>query len=521
MSHGSSSCCNNLGFHRALGRGLLRYIAKFCSVVLLSSAVVSPLAAATGAEGTARPNILLIYTDDQTFRTLGCYRDAGAWPWVETPSIDRLAAEGVRFETCYGAAWCTPSRASLLTGRYQHAIQGLRGTAVLEAEYDPKVCRFWPAELRRSGYTTAMIGKWHVSRDAGHGRDWDHSVVWNQADIVGDWYNDQPLSIDGREKQVVPGYSTDVYTQHAVDFVQRKHSAPWYLWLCYNAPHLPNTVAPRHRSKYADAEVPIPSDMFGPRADVPTWQRAFTQWKPGPDGGPPLYGKSSLPENVRAYNRLVSAVDEGVGRLLKTLAETKQLDDTLILFTSDQGFAWGEHGFAWKVGPYDACLRMPLLVRWPKVAVPGGVCKHPVTIVDVAATVTAAAEATIPWKLQGHDLRPLLERPDAAWNFPAFMEHTRWEFGDDADGTHGRPEMRGVPWWTFVRRGRYKYVRTLVENEIEELYDLERDPHERVNLAVQAEHQSRLVEYRDLLRDELRRTEASWSDTLPPPRAAN
>jgi len=482
-------------------------------------AAVAWLGAGEPIGAAERPNILLIYTDDQSYRTLGCYRDAGGWPWVETPAIDRLANEGVRFYTCYGAAWCTPSRGSLLTGRYQHGIQGARMTAVLKGSYDPEVCRFWPAELRKSGYATAMIGKWHFGHDAGHGREWDHSVVWDQADIGGNWYDDQLLSIDGAAKRKVPGYSTDVYTQYAVDFVRRDHDKPWCLWLCYNAPHLPNTVAPRHRERYAEVDVPIPADVFGPREGRPAWQRDYTQWKPGPDGLP-LYGGKPLPEMVRGYNRLVSAVDEGVGRILAGLAETGQLDDTLIVFTSDQGFAWGEHGFAWKVGPYDACLRAPLLVRWPGKAKAGGVCPHPVTIVDVASTVVAAAGVEVPWKMHGHDLRPLLEEPTRAWSEPAFMEFTRWEFGAETDGTQGRPDLRDVPWWLFVRQGRYKYVRTLVDDEIEELYDLHADPDEQRNLAASQDHQGTLVEMRGRLLAELRRTEAGMVDRLPAPRGA-
>lgn len=497
---------------------LLRPLAAFVFCSIQTAIAWMPHATANGADQARRPNILLIYTDDQSFRTLGCYRDVGGWPWVETPAIDRLARDGVRFDTCYGAAWCTPSRASLLTGRFQHGVQGVRLTKVLEGSYDPQVCRFWPAELRKAGYQTAMIGKWHLGHDAGHGREWDHSVVWDQADIVGDWYNDQQLSIDGAPKQKIPGYSTDVYTQHAVDFVRREHPKPWCLWLCYNGPHLPNTVHPRHRERYAEAEVPIPAEVFGPREGRPAWQRDYTQWKPS-DDGVPLYSGKPLPEMVRGYNRLVSAVDEGVAKLLAAIDETGQLDDTLIVFTSDQGFAWGEHGFAWKVGPYDACLRAPLLVRWPKVAQPGGKCPHPVTIVDVAATVVAAAQVEVPWKMHGHDLRPLVEQPTRACTEPAFMEHCRWEFGDQTDGTHGFPEMRGVPWWLFVRQGKYKYIRTLVDDEIEELYDLERDPNELVNLALRDEHQSRLAEFRDLLLAELRRTDAGMVDRLPAPRS--
>src|SRR5262245_55103925 len=125
------------------------------------------------SQPATRPNILFIYTDDHSWRTLSCYKEDGAWPWIETPNIDRLAAEGVRFTHAYGGAWCTPSRAAFLTGLFPHAIKGLKITSTYEGTRDPAVCRFWPAELRRSGYSTAVIGKWHVTRDTGHGRDWE------------------------------------------------------------------------------------------------------------------------------------------------------------------------------------------------------------------------------------------------------------------------------------------------------------------------------------------------------------
>ena len=159
---------------------------------------------AVRADPPRRPNVLLIFTDDESYRTLSCYRAEGAWPWVRTPHIDRLAKEGVRFTDMYGAAWCTPSRSCLLTGLLPHGIRGMHINAVLDGRYDPDVCRFWPTELRKGGYQTAMIGKWHVGHDSGHGRVWDHSVVWDQADIKGDWYNDQILSIDGAPNTSCP-----------------------------------------------------------------------------------------------------------------------------------------------------------------------------------------------------------------------------------------------------------------------------------------------------------------------------
>jgi arylsulfatase A-like enzyme len=489
-------------------------------------------AAGVGDRGTAsdaaradphgRPNVLLIFTDDESYRTLSCYRAEGAWPWVRTPHIDRLAKEGVRFTDMYGAAWCTPSRACLLTGLLPHGIRGVHINSVLDGRIDPHVCRFWPAELRKGGYQTAMIGKWHVGHDAGHGRVWDHSVVWDQADIKGDWYNDQILSIDGAPKHVVPGYSTDVYTRFATDYIRQDHKQPWFLWLCYNAPHLPTTFAPRHRNTYANVDVPIPADIFGPRPDKPAYMHEYTQWKRGKGGNAaPLFQKQPLPQVVRDYNRLVCALDEGVGHVLEALEQTGQLERTLILFTSDQGFAWGEHGFAWKVGPYDACLRMPLLVRLPGRVAQGAVCRRPVTVVDLPPTILGATGTPLPWKMHGHDLEPLLKNPQADWDHPAVMENFRWDFGPQTDrGVTGDAYMGGIPWWIFLRNGRHKYVRTLVPDEIEELYDLVADPYELRNLAQEPGQRELLERFREQLRTELTRTQAGLVDHLPAPRGS-
>ncbi|MCB1276377.1 sulfatase-like hydrolase/transferase [Prosthecobacter sp.] len=465
------------------------------------------------AAETSRPNILFIYTDDQSQRTLGCYRDEGAWPWVHTPNIDRIAAEGVRFTTAYGASWCSPSRACVMTGLLPHGIHGvhLRGVTAKGEAYDPQAVRFWPAELRKSGYTTAHIGKWHIGQNAGHGTWWDHSVVWDQNVIKGDWYNNQDLSIDGAPPKTVPGYTTDVFTRFASDFIRQKHDKPWMLWLCYNAPHLPNTTHPRHKDLYTDAPVEIPADIFGPRPHKPAYMHEYTMFKTAEDGSP-RYGGKPLPDVVRAYNRLVSAVDEGVGELRRALEESGQLDNTLIIYTSDQGFAWGEHGFAWKVGPYDACLRMPLLFRLPGPIAKGGVCKQPATIVDVIPTLLGFAQVPLPWEMHGHDLRPLLRDPSSGSDRPVMMEHIGFRFGDalpeDVLSKAVTPRNH-VPWWQFLRQGRYKYVNTLVPDEMEELYDLESDPQELKNLALDASFRSMLEEYRDKLKVELKRTGAA------------
>ncbi len=476
-------------------------------------------------EAAPRPNILLISTDDQHWRTLSCYADEGAWPWVRTPHIDRLAAEGVKFTHAYGGAWCIPSRAMLLTGLHTHAIEGLDlGKGWGQTRTDPAVFRFWPAELRKAGYRTGLVGKWHLGRDTGHGRDWDHTAVWNQDAPRGDWYNDQSVLVDGAPSRVANGYTTDLFAGFAADFVGRPGEKPWFLWLCTNAPHMPNTVHPRHRALYEGARAEVPATLFGPRPGKPRYMQDFTRWEKV-EGGEPVHpdgwGKNAvkkpLSELVRDHNRLVSAIDEGVGRILKSLEETGQLARTVVIFTSDQGHAWGEHGFAGKIGPYEGCQRMPFLVRWPGVARAGGVCREPASVVDLGPTILSASGVKPPWEMHGRDLRPLLEKPETRWDRPLLTEHFFQAFGAR---TAGAPVAHdGVPWWIALREGRHKYIRTLVEDEIEELYDLEADPDEVKNLALDPARRDLLAGLRARFLAELRRTGAAVADRLPSPRA--
>ena len=497
---------------------MFRRIAFLWPVLLVACAAARE---ARAGENDRRPNILFVFTDDQSHRSVSCYEQAH--PWVKTPHLDRLAAEGVRFASAYAGTWCLPSRAMVLSGLHPHGIHGLRVERNPISRYDPEVCRFWPAALRKAGYQTAFIGKWHLSPDAGHGRDWDHSVVWNHAvpKEAGGYYRNQKLRFDGGPYRAVGGYSTDNYTQYAEAFLRRKHTKPWLLWLCYDAVHGPYTAADRHEGRYRNQQpVPTPKDVFPPRPDKPLYMRNYGVWTRG-GGGLPVRGRMTLPEWVRKYNRAALAIDEGVGRLVKALEETGQLDDTLVVYTSDQGFAWGQHGFAWKVAPYDANLRVPLIVRLPGRVARGKVCRRPVCALDLVATFWALAGAPPPWKLDGHDLSPILKDPEAPWPHPVMMEHFRWEFGSQTDGARtGDASLGGVPWYVFLRQGRYKYIRYLLEHEIEELYDLEVDPQELHNLAGDPQHHKTLADLRRRLADELRRTGARLVKDLPEPKVA-
>ena len=482
--------------------------------------LLPPVATARAAEKDQRPNILFIFTDDQSHRSAGCYDEAH--PWISTPNIDRLAHGGVRFTDAYVGTWCLPSRAMMLTGMHPHGIHGLTVVRNPTSSYDPEVCRFWPAALREAGYATGFIGKWHLSEDAGHGRDWDRCWVWNHAvpRSAGGYYLNQKINFDGGPFTPVGGYSTDNYTDYAEEFIRQEHDKPWLLWLCYDAVHGPYTSAPRHKERYrTDCPVPTPKDIYPPRPTKPRYMQKYGVWKASPEGAPVDRRGRPLQASVAQYNRAVTAIDEGVGRLVKLLEETGQLGNTLVVYTSDQGFAWGQHGFAWKVAPYDANLRAPLIVRFPARFAKGKTCRHPVQALDLIPLFFRLAKAEPPWKLHGNELTPLLENPEGDWEHPVLMEHFGWAFGDETDRSLTGPKNFGsVPWYIFLRDGRYKYIQTLVEDEVEELYDLEKDPEELVNLALNPRYIELLVEMRAEMVAELRRTGAALVENLPEPK---
>lgn len=501
----------------------------FAAVLMVLPAVVA-VAEPAARSLTPRPNILFILTDDQSHRTVGAYEEAD--PWVRTPQIDALARGGVRFRHAYIGTWCMPSRLSLLTGRLPHGATSMRMTGKYPGvSYDPQQVPFWPRVFREHGYATAHIGKWHLGADTGYGRDWDYQISWSRpeqksATDNSGYYEDQELSINGAAPTRVPGYATDNYTRWAEEFItgqNRPTDRPWLLWLCYTAPHSPYTPAERHRADYPGATVPVPPDIYPPRPGKPAYAQAIRHWVPD-EFGRPRYRQAdgqSLDDSVRQYNQVVSGLDEAVGRLLATLRATGQLENTLVIFASDQGYAWGQHGFSMKVAPYDANLRAPLIVSFAGVLPAGRVVENPVTGPDLVPTIFHFAGIPLPWQMHGHDLAPLLRNEPVERTAPAFLTHTGWTFGADTahvppNGKDGHGAATGVPWYALLRQGNFKYIRTLVPGETEELYDLRRDPMELHNLAPDPAHAARLHELRHVTLGELRRTGAPFLDVLPP-----
>ncbi len=495
------------------------------------------------AQGSEKPNILFIYTDDHSYRTVSSYPES--YDWVSTPNIDALAASGVRFHHATIGTWCMPSRAMLLTGHHGFGIESMRMEGEYPgSEYDPKKCPFWPSVFRKNGYQTAQIGKWHTGTDTGFGRDWDYQIVWNRPRHPGNsrnYYYDQLIEKNGGAAILTEGYSTDNYTSWAVDYIRgkegRKDGEPWYLWLCYGGVHGPFTPAERHLDDYPDVKIEDPADIYPPREGKPAYSRNVEQWIVGPNGEPVLMkgktkggitanGKKTLSDWVRQVNQAVRSLDEGVGEVMAALRESGQLENTLVVFTSDQGFAWGQHGFQVKKAPYDANIRSPLIISQPGHVAEGKVVEQPVSGTDLVPTFFAKAGIGLPWKMHGHDLSPLLQGSEAAkWGHPVLTTFTGDSYGSAAsqvpregdENFQQKLYMRGsVPWWISLVDGEKKYIRTLVANELEELYDLKNDPEELVNLSLDPNHQDEVLRFRQMTIIELKRCEAGMADQLPP-----
>jgi arylsulfatase A-like enzyme len=513
---------------------VINLIHRWVPLALLAAIWAPSLSAAQ------RPNILFIYTDDHSHRTIGCYPES--YPFVKTPNIDRLAADGVRFKYAYIGTWCMPSRASLLTGHYQHGVESMRMVGDYPGStYDPEQCPFWPGVFREHGYQTAQIGKWHTGTDTGYGRDWDYQIVWNRprhTSNAGNYYHDQMIEINGGEAKLVKGYTTDNYTDWALEYLDgngRDSDKPWYLWLCYGAVHGPFTPADRHLDELPDVHVPVPKDIYPPRAGKPAYMQEVEHWFRGEDGQPHYKGRrratgeqvagkgvhgSSLDAWVRQYHQGVLALDESIGKLIAKLKSTGQYDNTLIVFTSDQGIAFGQHGYRIKVAPYDANIRSPLIVSMPSTLPSGKVCDTPIGGPDLVPTFFDFAGIDLPWAMHGRSIASLLKNPaDAPRDRNLLLTFTGQNYGSDTDEVPTDPavlrKVGQVPWYVSLHDGRYKYIRTLVEGEVEELYDLDDDPQELTNLAGDPKHRERTLTMREQTIAELRRTGAGFVDRLP------
>jgi len=470
---------------------------RLCSSLALLS-VATPLSFVTAAEtataGDVRkqPNIVFILTDDHAWQAISAYGDERKL--ISTPHIDRLAREGMRFDRCLVTnALCGPSRASILTGTYSH-INGFVNNS--NCRFDSSQPTF-PKLLHAAGYQTAMIGKWHLETDP-TGFDF-----WQIVPGQGIYYN--PPMIRNGEPVATTGYVTDVITDVSIDWLQRRDKTkPFMLLSWQKAPHRswepalrdldfdggrqyaePPTLFDdysgrgpavreqdmtiRHTLNEADLKlVPVKSmtdeqrrvwdDYYGPRNAA--FQAAnlqgddFVRWK--------------YQRYMHDYLACVRGVDDNVGRLLAYLGREGLLENTIIVYSSDQGFFLGEHGWFDKRWAFEESLRTPLIVRWPEVIKPGSINKDIVSTVDFAETFLDAAQVPVPARMQGRSLLPLFkgERP-ADWRTSYYYSYYEY------------PAFHRVQPHEVVVTDRYKLVHFFGKgNDYWELYDNAVDPRE-------------------------------------------
>lgn len=370
---------------------------------------------------TTRPNILFIMSDDHAAHAMSCYGSR----INQTPNLDRIANGGMRFNNCFCTnSICTPSRASILTGTYNHINQ----VTTLDTPMDNQLQTF-PKLLQDVGYQTAIFGKWHLGQGPDHcptGFD-DWAVLPGQG-----LYHNPDLIFkgpDGGERRTVHGYVTDIITDLSLDWLKaRDADRPFCLMYHHKAPHRAWEPDEKHAHMYLNEEIPEPEtlyDDYSGRAAA----AAAAEMRVGVHMNP-LDLKSTinkdLPENelrkwayqryIKDYLRVIASIDDNVGRVLDYLDEAGLAENTIVIYTSDQGFFLGDHGWYDKRFMYEESLRMPFIVRYPQEIAPGSTNDDMILNVDFAPLFLDLAGVEIPDKMQGRSFRPLLqgERP-ADW----------------------------------------------------------------------------------------------------------
>ncbi len=488
---------------------------------------------------TNRPNILFIMTDDHTKQAMSLYDSK----LINTPNLDRIGLEGIRFNRSYVTnSICGPSRAVLLTGKYSHKNGFKSNTDVFDSKQQT-----FPALLQQGGYYTAVVGKWHLKN---HPAGFDY---WNILTTEGFYYN--PDFIRQGDTIRYEGYATDIINQLAIEAIEnRDNTKPFCLLYHHMAPHRNWMPALEDLALFEDQEFPVPvsfNDTYENRTssvpaqdmrvanmflsydmklpneayqretgtggmaafDAPTyWERLYKRmsnkqraiWNQHYDQISKRY--KSLPKNqqaleewkyqryMRDYLKCVVSVDRNVGKILDYLDEKGLAENTLVVYTSDQGFYLGEHGWYDKRFMYEESFSMPLVMRYPKGIKPGIGADQFVLNLDFAATFLDFAGLSIPSDIQGQSLRPICEG-----NIPNDWRKSVYYHYYQSHGWHQVAKHYGV------RTDRYKLICYYEKNEWE-LYDLQQDPHELTNVYANENYS----ETRSYLKKELKRLQAYY-----------
>lgn len=425
------------------------------------------------ADGS-KPNVLVILTDDQRWDCMSC----AGHPFLKTPNMDRLAKEGVRFRNAFvTTSLCSPSRATLLSGLYAHTHRVNDNFTEF-----PNDLPSYPRRLHDAGYQTAYIGKYHMGENNDEKRP--GFDFWMSHKGQGNYF-DSTFNIDGK-RQMLKGYYTQIVTDHAVNWLKQPRKQPFLLVLGHKAPHGGPIVPEPKYEKAFDAvttKKPANADSFADgkpewlKQSVPTWHGI----------GGPLYGLKDYDKFVRSYCATLLSVDDSVGRLYAALQETGQLDNTLIIYTADNGFALGEHGRVDKRTMYEESLRVPLLVRYPKLAAKPHVVDEMVLSIDLAPSIIDICGAKPLEKVHGVSWKKLLTG-DASDKRKSFL----YEYNYEKEFPY-TPNVRGVRTeeWKFIH---YPHGNGKPDRYKAELYDLKNDPLEMKNLIDDPKHAVKLKE---------------------------
>lgn len=418
-------------------------------------------------DAASRPNMVFILIDDLRADTFGYANH----PFVETPHIDALAAGGLRFRNAFvTSSLCSPARASFLTGQYMHTHR-----VVDNADLMPAGTPTFPPQLQHAGYETAFIGKWHMGGSTAAPRPgFDHWVSFRgQGTYAPDG---QTINVNGKE---VPRqkYMTDELTDYSVEWLQsRTEEKPFLLYLAHKGVHGLYDPAPRHRDRYRLARYEIPQRQ---RHEEPMWVRDQRNSWHGVEF--PYHGRSgqTVPEMYRHYCEMILSIDDSVGRIMEALRDARLDQNTLVIFTSDGGHLWGEHGLIDKRCAYEESIRIPLIANWPNRIAPGNSCDAIVANIDVAPTLLELAGLPIPESIDGRSLTSLLQQPSdvSDWRKALLYEYY-WE-----------PSFPQTPTTFALRSFPFKLIQYHGIWDTDELYNLEKDPHETRNLIRDPAHQ--------------------------------
>ncbi|MBC8230929.1 sulfatase [bacterium] len=457
-----------------------------------------------------RPNILFIMSDDHASHAMSCYGSR----INETPNLDRIAEGGMLFNNCFCTnSICTPSRATILTGTYNH----VNDVTTLASKMDGRQLTFQKL-LQKHGYQTAVIGKWHL----GHGGIYDPTGFdyWNVLPGQGLYHN--PEMFDMGTKKVFKGYVTDIITDFSLDWLRNRDKSRPFCLLCHHkAPHRQWEPDEKHALMYEDIDIPEPetfNDDYSNRARAAeeAKMRVERDLNPGdlkqpvPPGLTPEEEKSwKYQRYIKDYLRCVASIDDNVGRLLDYLDEEGLTDNTIVIYTSDQGFFLGDHGWYDKRFMYEESLRMPFIIRYPKEIKPGTVNDDIMLNVDFAPTFLDYAGIDIPEQMQGTSFRPLLNsQTPEDWQTSMYYRYWMHLAHHYVSAHYGVRTLRyKLIYYYGDALGQPGAVDESKEPEWE-LFDLEKDPYEMNSVYNDPEYAGVVKE----LKVELRRLQEEVGD---------